>query len=69
MIESFTELIGLFKAKTTSVTKLSINYLDNQSTNQNFMSNLSTTEQTALVKPQFKNQYENYIGGKWTAPA
>jgi aldehyde dehydrogenase len=32
------------------------------------MSNVSTTEQTALVKPQFKNQYDNYIGGKWIAP-
>ena len=32
------------------------------------MSNVSTTESKALVKPQFKNQYDNYIGGKWTAP-
>jgi len=32
------------------------------------MSNASTTEKKALVKPQFKNQYDNYIGGKWTAP-
>jgi len=32
------------------------------------MSDVSTTEKTALVKPQFKNQYDNYIGGKWTAP-
>ncbi|MEL6304039.1 MAG: aldehyde dehydrogenase family protein [Bacteroidota bacterium] len=32
------------------------------------MSNVSTTESKALVKPQFKKQYDNYIGGKWTAP-
>ncbi|MEM6892990.1 MAG: aldehyde dehydrogenase family protein [Bacteroidota bacterium] len=32
------------------------------------MSNVSTTESKALVKPKFKNQYDNYIGGKWTAP-
>lgn len=32
------------------------------------MSNATTTEKKALVKPQFKNQYDNYIGGKWTAP-
>ncbi|MEO1484655.1 MAG: aldehyde dehydrogenase family protein [Bacteroidota bacterium] len=32
------------------------------------MSNVSTSESKALVKQQFKNQYDNYIGGKWTAP-
>ena len=32
------------------------------------MSEVSTTERTALVKPQFKSTYDNYIGGKWTAP-
>ncbi|MEN0049259.1 MAG: aldehyde dehydrogenase family protein [Bacteroidota bacterium] len=32
---------------------------------------MSTTVETAkdtLLKPKFKDQYENYIGGKWTAP-
>lgn len=23
----------------------------------------------AFQRPQFKTQYENYIGGKWTPPA
>tara|TARA_R110002051_G_scaffold145914_2_gene218818 strand:+ start:9372 stop:10895 length:1524 start_codon:yes stop_codon:yes gene_type:complete len=32
------------------------------------MSNLQTKERNVLEKPKFKNQYENYIGGKWTAP-
>ncbi|MBO0321874.1 aldehyde dehydrogenase [Muricauda sp. CAU 1633] len=32
------------------------------------MSNVQTTERSVLQKPSFKNQYENYIGGKWTAP-
>ncbi len=32
------------------------------------MSEVSTTEKTALVKPQFKNKYDNFIGGKWVAP-
>lgn len=32
------------------------------------MSEVSTTERTALVKPQFKNKYDNFIGGKWVAP-
>ncbi|WP_158974105.1 aldehyde dehydrogenase family protein [Cellulophaga sp. L1A9] len=32
------------------------------------MSNVQTTEQNILEKPKFKNQYENYIGGKWTSP-
>jgi len=33
------------------------------------MSNVNTNEKRAFAKPQFKNQYDNYIGGKWTAPA
>ena len=32
------------------------------------MSEVSTTEKTALVKPQFKSHYDNFIGGKWVAP-
>ncbi|SFR47182.1 aldehyde dehydrogenase [Robiginitalea myxolifaciens] len=32
------------------------------------MSNASTSEKTAIQKPSFKNQYENFIGGRWTAP-
>lgn len=32
------------------------------------MSDVKTTERSTLEKPKFKNQYENYIGGKWTAP-
>ncbi len=32
------------------------------------MSNLSTTTSAALEKPTFKNQYDNFIGGKWVAP-
>jgi aldehyde dehydrogenase len=32
------------------------------------MSNVQTTEKDALQKPSFKDQYDNYIGGKWTAP-
>ncbi|WP_010516823.1 aldehyde dehydrogenase family protein [Croceivirga radicis] len=32
------------------------------------MSNVKTTEQDVLRKPQFKNQYDNYIGGKWIPP-
>ncbi|MEM6517603.1 MAG: aldehyde dehydrogenase family protein, partial [Bacteroidota bacterium] len=32
------------------------------------MSNVSTTEKAAIQKPSFKNQYDNYIGGKWTSP-
>ena len=27
-----------------------------------------TVEKDVLQKPKFKSQYENYIGGKWTAP-
>ncbi len=32
------------------------------------MSNVQTTERSVLEKPKFKDQYENYIGGKWTPP-
>ncbi len=32
------------------------------------MSEVSAPASSALTKPVFKNQYENYIGGKWTAP-
>ena len=32
------------------------------------MSNVQTTERNVLEKPKFKDQYENYIGGKWTPP-
>jgi len=32
------------------------------------MSDVSTTEKAASKKPDFKNQYDNYIGGKWTSP-
>jgi aldehyde dehydrogenase len=32
------------------------------------MSNVQTAERNALEKPKFKNQYENFIGGKWTSP-
>lgn len=32
------------------------------------MSNVSTAASQAVEKPSFKNQYENYIGGKWVAP-
>lgn len=32
------------------------------------MSNPTTTEKIAIQKPVFKNQYENFIGGKWVAP-
>lgn len=33
------------------------------------MSTTATVEKDVLQKPKFKNQYENFIGGKWTAPA
>lgn len=33
------------------------------------MSTTATAEKDVLQKPQFKNQYENFIGGKWTAPS
>ena len=32
------------------------------------MSNAQTTVHEVLEKPKFKSQYENFIGGKWTAP-
>lgn len=32
------------------------------------MSNLQTNEKQQIQKPEFKQQYENYIGGKWTSP-
>ncbi|MFD0796808.1 aldehyde dehydrogenase family protein [Maribacter chungangensis] len=32
------------------------------------MSNTATVEKDVLEKPTFKNQYENFIGGKWVAP-
>jgi aldehyde dehydrogenase len=32
------------------------------------MSESLTTAQNAVEKPKFKNQYENFIGGKWIAP-
>lgn len=33
------------------------------------MSSTSTMAATMVEKPEFKNQYENFIGGKWTAPS
>ncbi|SFW38596.1 aldehyde dehydrogenase family protein [Cellulophaga fucicola] len=33
------------------------------------MSNLKTSEKQQIQKPEFKQQYENYIGGKWTSPS
>jgi aldehyde dehydrogenase len=32
------------------------------------MSNTATVAKDVLQKPKFKNQYENFIGGKWTSP-
>ena len=32
------------------------------------MSTTATNEQETLKKPRFKDQYENFIGGKWTPP-
>ncbi len=32
------------------------------------MSKTATVEKDVLKKPSFKNQYENFIGGKWVAP-
>ncbi|MEO1021225.1 MAG: aldehyde dehydrogenase family protein [Bacteroidota bacterium] len=32
------------------------------------MSTVETIERSVVEKPRFKNQYENFIGGKWTAP-
>ncbi len=33
------------------------------------MSDSLTTPKTAIQKPKFKDQYENFIGGKWVAPS
>ncbi|HMP31876.1 MAG TPA: aldehyde dehydrogenase family protein, partial [Saprospiraceae bacterium] len=33
------------------------------------MSEVLTTATNVVAKPQFKNQYENFIGGKWTPPS
>lgn len=33
------------------------------------MSTTATVEKDILQKPKFKNQYENFIGGKWVAPS
>ena len=33
------------------------------------MSNVQTTERQRLARPKFKDQYDNFIGGKWVAPA
>ena len=32
------------------------------------MSDVSTNQKLSFAKPKFKAQYDNYIGGKWTAP-
>ncbi|MEL7147277.1 MAG: aldehyde dehydrogenase family protein, partial [Bacteroidota bacterium] len=32
------------------------------------MSDVATTSSAVVEKPTFKNQYDNYIGGKWVAP-
>lgn len=32
------------------------------------MSDMQTSLSEAIEKPRFKDQYENFIGGKWTAP-
>jgi len=32
------------------------------------MSDQITVEKIKRIKPAFKNQYENFIGGKWVAP-
>ena len=32
------------------------------------MSDVSTNEKVSFTRPKFKAQYDNYIGGKWTAP-
>ncbi len=32
------------------------------------MSNVATTTQSVVAKPKFKDQYENFIGGKWVPP-
>ena len=32
------------------------------------MSDVLTTASDVVAKPTFKNQYDNFIGGKWVAP-
>lgn len=32
------------------------------------MSNTQTLDVDIIQKPQFKEKYDNFIGGKWTAP-
>lgn len=32
------------------------------------MSDVQTTEKQKIQKPKFKDKYDNFIGGKWTAP-
>lgn len=32
------------------------------------MSNVQTNEEKKIEKPKFKDKYDNFIGGKWTAP-
>ena len=32
------------------------------------MSDVQTTEKKQIQKPKFKDKYDNFIGGKWTAP-
>ena len=32
------------------------------------MSTTQTTEKKGIQKPEFKDTYDNFIGGKWTAP-
>ena len=32
------------------------------------MSNVKTTEKKKIQRPNFKDKYDNFIGGKWTAP-
>jgi len=41
----------------------------NKPLNQLIMSTTATTTADTLARPRFKDQYENYIGGKWTPPA
>ena len=33
------------------------------------MSDVQTTEKQKIQKPKFKDKYDNFIGGKWTAPS
>ncbi|MEE3224976.1 MAG: aldehyde dehydrogenase, partial [Bacteroidota bacterium] len=32
------------------------------------MSDVQTASANVVEKPKFKDQYENFIGGKWTSP-